>query len=120
MKSFELTSFPLSDPVKFIKIGSNITEPKWTIRPKLIDNILIQSELSWLEKYNLIPSYTAVIMTPANSICKTHVDDKAKGTNLNQRKTAINVPIQGWDNSSFQYMDEEDVIEVGFHTTDCS
>jgi hypothetical protein len=113
MKSFELKNFPAVDVKKFIYIGNNIIEPAWTIRPSLVDNILVQEELNWLEQYKLYPCYTAIIMTPALTICKTHVDDKASDAGLKQRRTAINIPIQGWDNSSFQFMSgEENIIET--------
>jgi hypothetical protein len=113
MNSFKIDNFPSVNVEKFISIGNNIIEPAWTIRPSLIDNILVQEELDWLEQYKLYPCYTAIIMTPALTICKTHVDGKASDAGLKQRRTAINIPIQGWDNSSFQFMsDEENIIET--------
>ena len=113
MNNFKIDNFPAVNVEKFISIGNNIIEPAWTIRPSLLDNILVQEELNWLEQYKLYPCYTAIIMTPALTICKTHVDDKASDAGLKQRRTAINIPIQGWDNSSFQFMsDEENIIET--------
>lgn len=99
-----------------INTGNNITEPAWTIRPYLLKESefdKINPILDWFKQYNLYPGYAAIIMTPANSVCKTHVDDKAKIVNKKERRTAINFPIQGnWFTSTFNYMEniDNDVI----------
>lgn len=86
------------------EIGNNITEPNWTIRPyKLNDEEL--KRISYItDQISIKPSYAAIIMVPANSICKTHIDDKADAAGIRQRITAINIPIQVHETSSFQYM----------------
>jgi len=59
-------------------------------------------------------------MTPANSICKTHVDaiavnekkEEAKKRGITQRITAINIPISVHETSMMDYMQdlESDII----------
>jgi len=87
-----------------LDIGDNITEPNWTIRPyKLNDQEM--DRISYLtDQIGTAPSYAAIIMVPANSVCKTHVDDKADTAGVKQRITAINIPIQVHQSSMFQYM----------------
>lgn len=95
-----------------LDIGDNITEPNWTIRPyKLNDQEM--DRISYLtDQIGVSPSYAAIIMVPANSKCKTHVDDKANAAGIRQRITAINIPVNVHESSLFQYMNEETVIET--------
>lgn len=93
---------------KMLEIGNNIVDPSWTIRPykfKESDMYLVE-EL--LKNIFFTPAYVALIMTPANTMCKTHVD------NIGGRISAINIPIQVDDKKSFfQYVDTHDnVIET--------
>lgn len=106
-----------------LDIGDNITEPAWTIRPyKLNDKEM--ERISYLtDQIGTKPSYAAIIMVPANSVCKTHVDDKAKENGIRQRITAINIPIAVHETSVFQYMeslDSETVLEtIDLQTPKC-
>ena len=95
-----------------LNIGDNITKPNWTIRPyKLNDEEM--RRISYLtDQIGVAPSYAAIIMVPANSVCKTHVDDKADAAGIRQRITAINIPIQVHEESLFQYMQEEVALET--------
>lgn len=95
-----------------LDIGDNITKPNWTIRPyKLNDEEM--RRISYLtDQIGVAPSYAAIIMVPANSVCKTHVDDKADAAGIRQRVTAINIPIQVHEESLFQYMQEEVALET--------
>ena len=93
-------------------IGDNITEPNWTIRPYKL-NEKEMNRISYLnDQIGIAPSYAAIIMVPKNSICKTHVDDKADTVGVKQRITAINIPIQVHKSSMFQYMIDDKVIEM--------
>ena len=63
------------------------------------------NRISYLnDQIGIEPSYAAIIMVPKNSICKTHVDDKADRAGVKQRITAINIPVQVDKSSMFQYM----------------
>lgn len=101
-----------SDVDWMLKIGNNITEPNWTIRPyKLSDDKM--DRLSYvLDQIPVRPQYAAIIMVPANTMCKTHVDDKANAAGIRQRITAINIPLQVHDSSTFQYMDGDTIEET--------
>lgn len=94
------------------KVGNNITEPAWTIRPYK----LTSAEMDRLSyAFPLQPEYAAIIMVPANTICKTHVDDKANKNGERQRITAINIPVAVHKTSVFQYMqslDSDVVLET--------
>lgn len=98
-----------------LSVGDNITEPAWTIRPyKLNKDEMDKISYVW-QSIGLEPSYAAIIMVPANSVCKTHIDDKAGDAGLRQRITAINIPLQVHETSVFQYMEDmesEKVIET--------
>jgi len=94
-----------------IDIGDNITEPNWTIRPYKLNQEEMK-KISYLWKDLPVPNYAAIIMVPANTICKTHVDDKAETVGERQRITAINIPLQVHDQSKFQYMNEDTVIQM--------
>lgn len=92
---------------KMLNMGDNIVDPPWTIRPYKFqekDYVMVE-EL--LQEIPLTPDYIALIMTPANTICKTHVD------NIGGRFSAINIPLQVDNNFSFfEYMDNNNnVIE---------
>lgn len=112
MNSFDIDMSLRDEDVQWmIDIGDNITEPNWTIRPyKLSDKEL--SKLSYLWEGFVEPSYAAIIMTPANTICKTHVDDKAEKAGVKQRITAINIPLQVHQASLFQYMSGDTWTEM--------
>lgn len=88
-------------------IGDNIVDPPWTIRPFKFDNDHLLMIKPITNRLPVQPMYVALIMTPANSICKTHVD------NIGGRITAINIPLQiDNDKSFFEYMSdlESDVV----------
>lgn len=82
-------------------LGNNIVDPPWTIRPfKFDDDHLLMID-PILKLLPVTPMYVAVIMTPANTICKTHID------NIGGRITAINIPLQvNNDKSFFEYMSD--------------
>ncbi len=110
MKWFEISNLTLDVCSSISRewmynVGYNITEPSWSIRPYKIP----QEELFHISPIcDIIPvkmDYAALIMTPANTICKTHVD------NIGGRNTAINIPINVEANSLFQYMDGDKIIE---------
>jgi hypothetical protein len=105
----ELTS---EDKKWALEIGDNITEPNWTIRPYKLNNEEMHRVSYLTDQIGVAPSYAAIIMVPANSVCKTHVDDKADAAGIKQRITAINIPIQVHQESLFQYMEEEVAIET--------
>jgi len=86
-------------------IGNNITEPNWSIRPYKLNEQEIKRIVYLNEQVGTTPEYAAIIMVPANSICHTHVDDKASGTDVKQRITAINIPIKVHEKSVFEYME---------------
>ena len=119
MKWFEISNLTLDVCSSISRewmynIGYNITEPPWSIRPYKIP----QEELFHISPIcDIIPvkiDYAALIMTPANTICKTHVD------NIGGRNTAINIPINVEANSLFQYMDGDTVVEsIDLQTTKC-
>ena len=119
MKWFEISNLTLDVCSSISRewmynIGYNITEPSWSIRPYKIP----QEELFHISPIcDIIPvkmDYAALIMTPANTICKTHVD------NIGGRNTAINIPINVEANSLFQYMDGDKIIEnIDLLTTKC-
>ena len=106
MKYFDVdVSLKDADRKWIYEIGNNITEPAWSIRPYKLN----KDELSRLSySFPLTPGYAAIIMVPANSICKTHVDDKAAANGERQRITAINIPIAVHETSVFQYMESLD------------
>ena len=62
-----------------------------------------------IEQFPKKPEYAAIIMVPAGSVCKTHVDDKANAAGIRQRITAINIPIRVHEKSVFQYMKQEEL-----------
>lgn len=96
-------------------IGDNITDPPWTIRPYKLSEEELHKISHIVDKIGVKPSYAAIIMVPANSVCKTHIDDKAKDAGLRQRITAINIPISVHEKSMFQYMkdmESEEVLET--------
>lgn len=106
-----------------LDIGGNITEPNWTIRPYKLNNQEM-NRISYLtDQIGTTPSYAAIIMVPANSVCKTHVDDKADTAGVKQRITAINIPIAVHKTSVFQYMESLDsdvVLEtINLQTPKC-
>lgn len=95
--------------------GNNITKPAWTIRPRLIEENEYWRIQPIIDKLPAKPGYCALIMVPAASVCKTHVDDKASATGRRERITAINIPICVHESSVFQYMkdmESEQVIET--------
>lgn len=101
-------------------IGNYITEPNWTIRPyKLSADEM--DRISYLnEQIGIAPSYAAIIMVPANSVCKTHVDDVAEKNGIKQRITAINIPIQVHYTSKFEYMEMDEPVEtLSLYTPKC-
>lgn len=86
--------------------GDTITEPAWTIRPyKLTDSDMTRIQ-PILDQVPVQPDYVAIIMVPAGTACKTHVDD------IGGRFSALNIGIQ-IDNtkSFFEYMDGDTVLE---------
>lgn len=93
-----------------IGIGDNITEPNWTIRPYKLNEEEMERISYIADQIGTSPSYAAIIMVPANSVCKTHVDDKADRAGIKQRITAINIPIQVDKTSVFQYMIDDPFI----------
>ena len=101
-------------------IGDNITEPAWTIRPYKLNDEEMERIAYLTEQIGTKPSYAAIIMVPANSVCKTHVDDKADTAGVKQRITAINIPVHVHKASMFQYMLEDTVMEmVKLNTAKC-
>lgn len=101
-------------------IGDNITEPAWTIRPYKLNEEEMKRIAYLNEQIGTEPSYAAIIMVPANSVCKTHVDDKADTAGVKQRITAINIPVHVHKASMFQYMLEDTVMEmVKLNTAKC-
>ena len=104
-------------------IGNNITEPNWTIRPyRLSDHEL--RRISYItDQVPIKPSYAAIIMVPAKSICKTHIDDKADTAGIRQRITAINIPVQVHETSVYQYMESLEskniIEEIYLNTAKC-
>jgi hypothetical protein len=108
MKYFDVDTSVREDDKKWlIDIGNNISEPAWTIRPYKL-NEEEMNKISYIWKDLPVPSYAAVIMVPANTICKTHVDDKAEANGVRQRITAINIPLIVHPTSTFQYMEGVD------------
>ena len=105
MKWFEVDCKLKEEDIEWARdIGDNITEPNWTIRPYKL-NEEEMNRISYLnDQIGIEPSYAAIIMVPKNSICKTHVDDKADRAGVKQRITAINIPVQVDKSSMFQYM----------------
>lgn len=105
------------------EIGDNITEPNWTIRPYRLSNEELDKISHIIDQIGVQPSYAAIIMVPANSLCKTHIDDKATAAGLKQRVTAINIPITVHEESVFQYMkdmESEEVVEtIDLQTAKC-
>ena len=93
-------------------IGYNITEPAWTIRPYKLNEQEMERIAYLNEQIGTVPAYAAIIMVPANSVCKTHVDDKADAQGVRQRITAINIPIRVHETSVFQYMEDEEPVET--------
>lgn len=86
--------------------GDSIIDPPWTIRPYKFqeEDFFLVKEL--LDTLPIKPAYIALIMTPKNTICKTHVD------NIGGRNCAINLPLQVDDSLSlFEYMQDDNVIE---------
>ena len=103
-----------------LDIGNNIKEPNWTIRPYKLDDKEMKRISYLIDQIGIIPSYAAIIMVPAKSICKTHVDDKADTAGVKQRITAINIPIQVHKTSIFQYMINDSPIEtIKLNTAKC-
>lgn len=104
-------------------IGNNIKEPAWTIRPYKLNSEELEKISHITNQFPVKPSYAAIIMVPANSICKTHIDDKAVAAGIKQRITAVNIPIQVHETSVFQYMknmETEEVIEtIDLQTPKC-
>ena len=135
MKWFEISNLTLDVCSSISRewmynIGYNITEPSWSIRPYKIP----QEELFHISPIcDIIPvkmARAALIMTPASTICKTHVDAEATSGDISsakyfgkarrQRITAINIPINVEANSLFQYMDGDKVVEtIDLLTTKC-
>lgn len=112
MKWFSVDVDLKPEDVKWaFNIGNNITEPNWTIRPyKLNDEEM--ERISYLtDQIGITPSYAAIIMVPANTACKTHIDDIAEKNGIAQRISAINIPIQVHPESKFQYMEDEIPVE---------
>ena len=91
MKWFEVkTNLKTDDKQWILKIGDAITEPNWSIRPFRLNEEHLQ-KISYLDVPK--PEYASIIMVPAKTICKTHIDNKAAEAGLKQRITAINIPI---------------------------
>ena len=111
MKWFEIKNVPSirPDDMEWIThISNNPTNPlyaSWTIIPHLMTQHEI-SKLSYIfDALPISPSYAAIITVPKNSVCATHVDDKADASGIRQRITAINIPVNVHETSVFQYME---------------
>jgi len=104
-------------------IGNNITKPNWTIIPYKLSDLELSRISYAAEQVPIRPSYAAIIMVPAKSICKTHVDDKADSVGIRQRITAINIPIQVHETSVYQYMEslesQKILEEIYLNTAKC-
>ena len=125
--NFFIHNFPKSDNIDnrwIIDIDRSIESTK-PLTAYLVDDDRINPMLDWFKEHNLSPSYTAILRTLAGEVSSTHIEgnwsitdpsiveiierqSKAKTEKelQKQRNTAINVPIQGWDKSVFQYMIE--------------
>ena len=104
--------------------GDTITEPAWTIRPRIVAENEYPRIQPIIDALPAMPSYVALIMAiPEHSVCKTHVDDKAEASGRRQRITAINVPVNVHETSVFQYMEslESDTVldTIGLQETHC-
>lgn len=124
MYSFDINIKIKDDDVRWAyNIGNNIKEPNWTIRPYKLNDQEMERISYIADQIGTTPSYAAIIMVPANSVCKTHVDDKANTVGVKQRITAINIPIAVHETSVFQYMeslDSEIVLEtIDLQTPKC-
>lgn len=126
MKWFELKDIPYirESDVAWIKhISDNPTDPvfaSWTIIPYLMTQE-DKDKLSYIfDAVPLEPSYAAIITVPKNSVCSTHVDDKADARGVRQRITAINIPVAVHETSVFEYMENEKVLEtIDLQTPKC-
>lgn len=112
-----------NDKEWMFEIGNNIKEPSWTIRPyKLSDQEMNNISLI-TDQLPIRPEYAAIIMVPAGTMCKTHVDDRANANGVRQRITAINIPIKVHETSMFQYMtdmESNEIIEtISLNTPKC-
>jgi len=125
--NFFIHNFPKSDSIDnrwIIDIDRSIESDR-SLTAYLVDDERINPMLDWFKEHNLSPAYTAIIRTLAGTMSPTHVEgnwnitdpfivemierhSKAKMEKIlqKQRNTAINIPIQGWDNSVMQYMGE--------------
>jgi len=118
MKWFEVkTNLKPNDKQWILKIGDVITEPNWSIRPFRLNEEYL-NKISYLNVPK--PEYASIIMVPAKTVCKTHIDNKAAEAGLKQRITAINIPIKVHHTSMFQYMKNDEVIEsIDLKTAKC-
>jgi len=95
MSNFFVHKFPVPDMVdgRWIKDLGNEIE-----KPTKVNDERLNPIMDWFAKHQLTPTYTVITSIPAGVITDHNVDNK--------HKTAINVPIQGCQISSFQYMAE--------------
>lgn len=124
MKWFDVNVNPKDEDINWaLEIGNNITEPNWTIRPYKLSDEELQRISYITNQIPVKPSYAAIIMVPAQSVCKTHIDDKADASGIRQRITAINIPIQVHETSVYQYMESlesQNIIEeIYLNTPKC-
>ena len=61
-----------------IEIGDNITTPAWSLRPYLLTPEDMERIKYITDQFPVKPEYAAILMTPANTICKTHIDSIAR------------------------------------------
>tara|TARA_B100000123_G_scaffold268897_1_gene244177 strand:- start:1616 stop:2125 length:510 start_codon:yes stop_codon:yes gene_type:complete len=110
MRYFDVDINIKEEDIKWMfDLGNNITEPAWTIRPHKLTTEEMQRILPISGQFPVKPEYAAIIMVPAGTVCKTHVDDKANEAGVRQRVTAINIPIRVHEKSVFQYMEQEEL-----------
>lgn len=104
-----------------MEIGDNITTPAWSLRPYLLTAEDMERIKYMTDQFPVKPEYAAILMTPANTICKTHIDsiareawddgkvpqqwkDSVRKDNIGQRISAINIPIRVHPTSMMQWM----------------
>ena len=126
MYSFDVDIKINDDDIKWAQdIGNNITKPAWTLRPYLLSIEEMDKIKHISDQFPVKPEYAAILMTPANSICKTHVDaiavnekkDEAKKRGITQRITAINIPIAVHKTSMMDYMESMESDKI-IHSVD--
>lgn len=111
MRYFEVPNADINlldeETIEWIRlVGDTITEPAWTIRPYKLSAADLERITPLTSALPVKPSYAAIIMVEAGTICKTHID------NIGGRISALNIGIQvDNDKSFFDYMDGDTVIE---------